>query len=140
VDPRERSMTKQTIAKGEEVYTSGSEGVKVALLEPQRWMDLEVWLDIRSKTELFSTVTITVNFVDPSHGGGNNEIQNLKLTTPNLQQKHGFTNDTQELRIPFNDFAIKEMVPDTVKDSLINSFEMEFEMEGVVSFYYRVKK
>ena len=133
------TTAKQTIAKGEGIYTSGKEGVKVALLEPKRWVDLEVWLDIRSKTELFKTVTIKVNFVDPSHGGGNNEIPYLELTTPNLQQNFGLTNDTQEMRIPLNDLAIQETVSDAVKDSLINSFELEFDLEGVVSFYYRVK-
>ncbi|NRA12398.1 MAG: hypothetical protein HRT57_10640 [Crocinitomicaceae bacterium] len=137
---RELIMTKQTIAKGEEQYTSGKESVKVMLSEPNRWVDLEVWLDIRSKTELFKTVTIKINFVNPTYGVGGTETLSLKLTTPDLQQHSGLTNDTQELRIPLNDFAIQEMVPDALKDSLINSLELEFDMEGIVVFYYRIKK
>ncbi len=135
----EPTLAKQTITKGEADYSSGKEAVKVTLSEPKRWVDLEVWLDIRSKTELFKTVTIKLNFVDPSHGGGSTEISELKLTTPNLQQNHGLTNDIQEMRIPFDDLATEDTVQDIVEDSLINSFELEFDMEGVVAFYYRVK-
>lgn len=126
-------MTKKTIAKGEGIYKGESEGVKIILSEPKRLIDLELWLDIRSKSELFDTISLKINFED-----SNNE--DLVLTTPSLQQQFGFTNDTQELRIPMHYFSAEKMVPEHEKNALINSLEIQFDTKGLVEFYCRIKE
>jgi len=123
-------MTKKTIAKGEGTYSTGAELVKIELTEPKKWMDLELWLDIRLKSELIDAITINV---DINHSG----TPSLTLTTPNLQTNFGFTENTQELRLPLNYF--NDMVPDEVKDSLTDALTIEFSTEGTVEFYYRIK-
>ena len=54
-------MTKKTITKGEGTYSKGSEMVKIDLAQPKKWVDLELWLDIRLKSELIDTITLKVN-------------------------------------------------------------------------------
>ena len=126
------AMTKKTITKGEGTYSKGSEMVKIDLAQPKKWVDLELWLDIRLKSELIDTITLKVNIdhsITPS----------LTLTTPNLQTNFGFTENTQELRIPLSYFATEDIIPEDVKNSLMYSLEIEFETEGTVEFYYRIK-
>lgn len=127
------TMTKQTIAKGEGTYSKGSEAVKIDLAEPKKWVDLELWLDIRLKSELIDAITMKVN-IDHS------ATPFITLTTPNLQSNFGFTENTQELRIPFNYFASQDFTPEEVKDALTNSLTIDFDTEGTVEFYYRIKE
>ena len=126
-------MTKKTIAKGEGIYKGESEGVKIILSEAKRLIDLELWLDIRSKSELFDIISIKINFEDSSN-------EDLTLTTPSLQSKFGFTNDTQELRIPMHYFSAEKMVPENEKDELITSLEIQFDTKGFAEFYCRIKE
>ena len=126
-------MTKKTIAKGEGIYKGESEGVKVSLSESKKMADLELWLDIRAKSELFDTISMEIDFEDSS-------IEPLLLTTPNLQSNFDFTDDTQELRIPLSYFSTKEVVPKEFKDLKVKALEIYFETKGVVEFYYRIKE